>query len=88
MFFFSAFLVVFSVFFFPGKVHMSFIHSISKLFFPVAEEKQSSFFIHSIDFPQKCVKKLTFPEKSKNTVPFVTLANDVITDIFTGQLIS
>ena len=56
-FFFSAFLGVFSVFFFPGKVHM-FIHSfdLKAVFFFRHWKKKNSFFIHSIDFCQKCVK--------------------------------
>ena len=49
--------LLFSVFFFPGKVHMS-IHSsdLSSVFFP---KKKNRCFIHSIDFfPRKCKKKL------------------------------
>ena len=55
MFFFLPNFVFFCQFFFPGKVHMSFIHSIFD-----AEKKttrkKNSFFIHSFDIPQKCTK--------------------------------
>ena len=70
MFFFSAFLGVFSVFFFPGKVHM-FIHSfdLKAVFFFPSLEKKNSFFIHSIDFCRKCVKYELCREKK--TVPLV-----------------
>ena len=61
----------FCCFFFPGKVHMSFIHSSEKaVFFFRSRKKKNSFFIHSIGFAQKCVKNELFREK-KNTVPLV-----------------
>ena len=66
--FFSAVLSVFCVFFsFHGKVHMSFIHSISELFFffPASEKIKNSIFIHSIDFSPKVHKNELFRGKKK-----------------------
>ena len=54
-FFFPHFWVFFLYFFFPTKVHLPFIHSISRLFFFFRRrKKKNSFFIHPIDFFQKC----------------------------------
>ena len=65
-FFFQIFGCFLCVFFFPVKVHMPFIQSISKLyfFFFVAGKKNTAFsFIQSI-FPQN-VKKMNFYSKKK-----------------------
>ena len=64
-FFFPHVCVFFLCFFFPVKVHMPFIHSISKLyFFFVAGKKNTAFsFIQSI-LPQN-VKKMNFYRKKK-----------------------
>ena len=59
MFFFSAFLSVFCVFFFPRKSSRS-IHSFhfwsGKKKKQTRKKKKNSFFIHSFDFAQKCEK--------------------------------
>ena len=61
----------FVCFFFPVKVHMPFIHSISKLyFFSLSGKKNAAFsFIQSI-FPQN-VKNMNFYSKKKNTIPLL-----------------
>ena len=55
-FYFLAFLCGFLCFFFHGKVHMSFIHSIFEAGKKTQTGKKNSFFIHSFDIPQKCAK--------------------------------
>ena len=66
VFFFPRIFVWFLFFFFHGKVHMSFIHSIleagKKKHNP---EKKNSFFIHSFDIPQKVHKNELFRGNKK-----------------------
>ena len=71
-FFFPAFLCGFCVFFFHGKVHMSFIHSILEAGKKNTTRKKKQLF-HSFNRnSSKSAQKRTFPGK-KNTIPLVSV---------------